>query len=200
MDYSLLVGIQTVTERRVFRPAPQRGAGVAGVAGVGGGPPLRSSSSIAAALSRDAAAGSSVVVQAEGQQQCGPLGYSAETLQGPGNYRLGIIDPLQRWDMRKRLERLLKIMVRPRRAATLKTNPNPNPSPTPNLNPNPSPNPNLNPNPNPNPNSTPNQVRLRCAAKLKNGMSAVEPAEYARRFHQMVRHGAALTPTLTLTP
>jgi hypothetical protein len=29
-------------------------------------------------------------------------------------------------------------------------------------------------------------VRLRCAAKLKNGMSAVEPAEYARRFHQMV--------------
>ena len=138
MDYSLLVGIQTVTERRVFRPAPQRGAGVGGV----GGPPLRSSSSIAA-LSRDAAAGSSVVVQAEGQQQCGPLGYSAETLQGPGNYRLGIIDPLQRWDMRKRLERLLKIVVRPRRAAKLKTNPNPNPSPTPNLNPNPSPNPNL---------------------------------------------------------
>ena len=88
---------------------------------------------------RDAAAGSSVVVQAEGQQQCGPLGYSAETLQGPGNYRLGIIDPLQRWDMRKRIERLLKIVV-----------------------------------------------RLRCAAKLKNGMSAVEPAEYARRFHQMV--------------
>ena len=125
MDYSLLVGIQTVTERRVFRPAPQRGGGAGGV---GGGPPLRSSSSIGA-LSRDAAAGSSVVVQAEGQQQCGPLGYSAETLQGPGNYRLGIIDPLQRWDMRKRLERLLKIVVRPRRATTLKTNPNPNPSP-----------------------------------------------------------------------
>ena len=125
MDYSLLVGIQTVTERRVFRPAPQRSGGAGGV---GGGPPLRSSSSIGA-LSRDAAAGSSVVVQAEGQQQCGPLGYSAETLQGPGNYRLGIIDPLQRWDMRKRLERLLKIVVRPRRATTLKTNPNPNPSP-----------------------------------------------------------------------
>ena len=107
MDYSLLVGIQTVTERRVFRPAPQRGGGAGGV---GGGPPLRSSSSIGA-LSRDAAAGSSVVVQAEGQQQCGPLGYSAETLQGPGNYRLGIIDPLQRWDMRKRIERLLKIVV-----------------------------------------------------------------------------------------
>ena len=29
-------------------------------------------------------------------------------------------------------------------------------------------------------------MRLRCAAKLKNGMSAVEPAEYARRFHLMV--------------
>ena len=128
MDYSLLVGIQTVTERRVFRPAPQRGAGVAGVAGVGGGPPLRSSSSIAA-LSRDAAAGSSVVVQAEGQQQCGPLGYSAETLQGPGNYRLGIIDPLQRWDMRKRLERLLKIVVRPRRAAQAQDEPEPEPKP-----------------------------------------------------------------------
>ena len=99
MDYSLLVGIQNVTERRVFRPAPQRG----------GGPPLRSSSSIGAV--RDAGAGSSVVVQAEGQQQCGPLGYSAETLQGPGNYRLGIIDPMQRWDMRKRIERLLKIVV-----------------------------------------------------------------------------------------
>ena len=126
MDYSLLVGIQTVTERRVFRPAPQRGAGVAGV---GGGPPLRSSSSIAAALSRDAAAGSSVVVQAEGQQQCGPLGYSAETLQGPGNYRLGIIDPLQRWDMRKRLERLLKIVVRPRRAAQAQDEPEPEPKP-----------------------------------------------------------------------
>ena len=32
----------------------------------------------------------------------------------------------------------------------------------------------------------PSQVKLRCAAKLRNGMSAVEPAEYARRFHQMV--------------
>ena len=128
MDYSLLVGIQNVTERRVFRPAPQRG----------GGAPLRSSGASIGAV-RDSVAASSVVVQAEGQQQCGPLGYSAATLEGPGNYRLGIIDPLQRWDLRKRLERLLKIVV-----------------------------------------------RLRCAAKLKNGMSAVEPAEYARRFHLMV--------------
>ena len=138
MDYSLLVGIQNVTERRVFRPAPQRG---------GGGPPLRSSSSIGTV--RDAAAGSSVVVQAEGQQQCGPLGYSAETLQGPGNYRLGIIDPLQRWDMRKRIERLLKIVVRlhaapssSRRTLSITLTlalglalafPNPSPDPNPNL-------------------------------------------------------------------
>ena len=110
MDYSLLVGIQNVTERRVFHPAPQRG---------GGAPPLRNSSSAAASIStaRDAAGGSSVVggsvvVHAEGAQQCGPLCFSAETLQGPGHYRLGIIDPLQRWGMRKRLERLLKIVVR----------------------------------------------------------------------------------------
>jgi hypothetical protein len=144
MDYSLLVGIQTVTERRVFRPAPQRA----------GGPPLRSSSSISSSIGavREAAAGSSVVVQAEGQQQCGPLGYSAETLQGPGNYRLGIIDPLQRWDMRKRLERLLKIVVR-RCATKLKS------SPTPNLNPRPSPN-----SPYPSPDPTPNLPLTRCAS------------------------------------
>ena len=57
------------------------------------------------------------------------MGYSAETLQGPGNYRLGIIDPLQRWDMRKRLERLLKIVVRPRRAAQALDEPEPEPKP-----------------------------------------------------------------------
>ena len=126
MDYSLLVGIQNVTERRVFRPAPQRGEG----------PPLHGPVASVGAAGDAAPSG---VVQAEGQQQCGPLGYSAETLQGPGNYRLGIIDPLQRWGLSKRLERLLKIAA-----------------------------------------------RLRCAAKLKNGMSAVEPVEYARRFHLMV--------------
>ena len=115
MDYSLLVGIQNVTERRVFHAAPQHAAPQRG----GGAPPLRNSSSAAAAIStaRDAAGGSSVlggsvVVHAEGAQQCGPLCFSAETLQGPGHYRLGIIDPLQRWGMRKRLERLLKIVVR----------------------------------------------------------------------------------------
>ena len=120
MDYSLLVGIQNVTERRVFHPAPQPAAPQPAAPQRGGGaPPLRSSSSAAASISaaRDAAGcssvvGSSVVVQAEGAQQCGPLGFSAETLQGPGHYRLGIIDPLQRWGMRKRLERLLKIVVR----------------------------------------------------------------------------------------
>ena len=141
MDYSLLVGIQNVTERRVFHAAPQPAAPQpaapqpAAPQRGGGAPPLRSSSSSAAAsisAARDAAGGSSavgssvegssVVVQAEGAQQCGPLGFSAETLQGPGHYRLGIIDPLQRWGMRKRLERLLKIVVRalaPTRAPTL---------------------------------------------------------------------------------
>ena len=131
MDYSLLVGIQNVTERRVFHPAPQHAAPQPPAPQRGGGaPPLRSSSSSSAAsisAALDAAGGSSVVgssvvVQAEGAQQCGPLGFSAETLQGPGHYRLGIIDPLQRWGMRKRLERLLKIVVRalaPTRAPTL---------------------------------------------------------------------------------
>ena len=127
----MLVGIHNVVERRVF---------------LGGGPPALGAGAASVGGLRESAAGAlresatpSVVVQAEGQQQCGPLGYSAETLEGAGLYRLGIIDPLQRWDLKKQSERLLKILL-----------------------------------------------RLRCSAKLKNGMSAVEPAEYARRFHLMV--------------
>ena len=47
---------------------------------------------------------------------------------------------------------------------------------------------------------TPSQVKLRCAAKLRNGMSAVEPAEYARRFHQMASTTRLQPQALVPTP
>ena len=50
---------------------------------------------------------------------------------------MGIIDPLQRWNLWKRAERYLKILV-----------------------------------------------NCRCAADLREGMSAIEPIAYARRFHE----------------
>ena len=42
----------------------------------------------------------------------GPLAFSAEVIEGPGLYRLGMIDILQRWDLSKRLERLLKTVFK----------------------------------------------------------------------------------------
>ena len=60
-------------------------------------------------------------------------------MEGPELYHVGLVDTLQRWNWRKRLERWLKILV-----------------------------------------------YVRCRARLRNGMSAVEPGEYARRFHLMV--------------
>jgi 1-phosphatidylinositol-4-phosphate 5-kinase len=66
-----------------------------------------------------------------------PNSFSAQSFEGPGSYQLGIIDPLQRWNWRKRLERLAKILT-----------------------------------------------KCRCSEDLRSGMSAIEPAAYARRFHE----------------
>ena len=68
----------------------------------------------------------------------GPLSFSADLIQGPGEYRLGMIDMLQEWNWKKRMERWYKIVF-----------------------------------------------KGRCSSELRNGMSAVEPNEYARRFHLM---------------
>ena len=68
-----------------------------------------------------------------------PLSFSADLIQGPGEYRLGMIDMLQEWNWKKRMERWYKIVF-----------------------------------------------KGRCSSELRNGMSAVEPNEYARRFHLMV--------------
>jgi len=44
----------------------------------------------------------------------GPRSYSAVVLEGPGLYRLGIIDLLQEWNLKKRGERFLKIFLKGR--------------------------------------------------------------------------------------
>eukprot|EP00327_Prymnesium_parvum_P003637 CAMPEP_0182846152 /NCGR_PEP_ID=MMETSP0006_2-20121128/27735_1 /TAXON_ID=97485 /ORGANISM="Prymnesium parvum, Strain Texoma1" /LENGTH=1069 /DNA_ID=CAMNT_0024976325 /DNA_START=1 /DNA_END=3211 /DNA_ORIENTATION=+ len=86
-----------------------------------------------ATMSRSAA-----VLHSREQLQHGPRTFSAHRLEGPGEYRLGIIDPLQKWNWRKRLERMAKILL------------------------------------------------CRCSPGKRDGMSCVEPNEYARRFHLMV--------------
>lgn len=83
-----------------------------------------------ATMSRSAA-----VLHSREQLQHGPRTFSAHRLEGPGEYRLGIIDPLQKWNWRKRLERMAKILL------------------------------------------------CRCSPGKRDGMSCVEPNEYARRFH-----------------
>ena len=60
-----------------------------------------------------------------------------QSFEGPGSYILGIIDPLQRWTVRKRIERYFKILI-----------------------------------------------NCRCASDLREGMSAIEPVSYAKRFHE----------------
>ncbi len=82
---------------------------------------------------------SSAVLQSVRAQEVGPLSFSADLIQGPGEYRLGMIDMLQEWNWKKRMERWYKIVF-----------------------------------------------KGRCSSELRNGMSAVEPNEYARRFHLMV--------------
>jgi hypothetical protein len=51
-------------------------------------------------------------VEASGAARVGPLGFSTATLEGPGMYQMGIIDPLQRFTWDKRLERLSKIVFK----------------------------------------------------------------------------------------
>jgi len=52
------------------------------------------------------------VLEAEGQQLRGPLAFSAIQMEGAGEYRLGIIDPLQRYNFKKKLERYFKMLVK----------------------------------------------------------------------------------------
>lgn len=75
------------------------------------------------------------VLHSREQLQHGPCTFSAHRLEGPGEYRLGMIDILQKWSWQKRLERMIKILL------------------------------------------------CRCSSAKRNGMSCVEPNEYARRFH-----------------
>ena len=151
MDYSLLLGIQFVEEARLFvsptfdDDRTERAAQLAHeikrlqseLASLSAGGPVmptipqtrRSSGSFSV----------SAMLQSVQRRSEGPLSYSSEQIQGPGEYRLGVIDLLQRWNWRKRAERFLKIVF-----------------------------------------------KWRCSSELRNGMSAVEPVEYARRFHLMV--------------
>ena len=151
MDYSLLLGIQFVEEARLFvsptfdDDRTERAAQLAHeikrlqseLASLSAGGPVmptipqtrRSSGSFSV----------SAMLQSVQRRSEGPLSYSSEQIQGPGEYRLGIIDLLQRWNWKKRAERYLKIVF-----------------------------------------------KWRCSSELRNGMSAVEPVEYARRFHLMV--------------
>ncbi|KAL1526560.1 hypothetical protein AB1Y20_015268 [Prymnesium parvum] len=92
MDYSLLLGIHNVKERRNLRHA--RGQEPV---------PLARESCLAGAHIQSAEISASEYHQ-------GPLSFSPTTLEGPGLYRVGIIDMLQRWNWRKRAERFAKIM------------------------------------------------------------------------------------------
>ena len=67
----------------------------------------RSLSSSAAAVGAAAA-----VVESLSHEHRGPRAFTADTIEGPGWYQMGIIDPLQRWTVWKRLERALKIVLR----------------------------------------------------------------------------------------
>mmetsp|Transcript_10328 Transcript_10328/g.23638 ORF Transcript_10328/g.23638 Transcript_10328/m.23638 type:complete len:169 (+) Transcript_10328:2535-3041(+) len=83
MDYSLLLGIHNVTERR--------------------GLPTRATPPASGQLD-------SIISATE--YHTGPQTFSPTTLEGPGLYRAGIIDLLQRWTWSKRAERFLKIIFK----------------------------------------------------------------------------------------
>jgi len=152
MDYSLLLGINHVTEHRWLRDerrdapaeASQPGASATGrrlsrlvrlpsLASVPSGPLTPGASNPELTPEGSAADANAEVLQE------GPRTYSAVVLEGPGTYRLGIIDLLQTWNAKKRLERYAKILF-----------------------------------------------KGRCAGDKRNGMSAVEPWRYARRFVEHV--------------
>jgi hypothetical protein len=125
MDYSLLLGIHHVTEHRLLREhggltrvaslasTPKGGAIRAddedadedggGAGGSGGG--------------RGGDRGGNGGGNGGGghhELMEGPRSYSAVVLEGPGLYRLGVIDLLQEWSLKKRLERWAKIVFKGR--------------------------------------------------------------------------------------
>jgi 1-phosphatidylinositol-4-phosphate 5-kinase len=141
MDYSLLLGVHHVTEHRVLRErsgqlltrrslssqgamqgllespsvrATQSGALSAGGEAEGEGcvtPGGCVTPAAAPQLGADTTPfGSAASVAHELHE--GPRSYSAVSLEGPGLYRLGIIDLLQRWNWKKRGERYAKVFFK----------------------------------------------------------------------------------------
>jgi len=100
MDYSMLVGIHNVTEQRALRDPNSLTPSIARRPSLTASP---SGSLLPAHSSGDA------VVSTLHE---GPHSYSAVVLEGPGLYRLGIIDLLQEWNWKKRAERFAKIIFK----------------------------------------------------------------------------------------
>ena len=137
MDYSMLLGVRLRAPART----PTAAAG-----GVGRAEALEGSEGRAASCPADAVAGATGVAgDTEGLEpsRAGPLVWTSE--DGAAEYYVTVIDLLQSWNLRKRLERLFKLAV-----------------------------------------------YCRWWSGSADGISAVEPAQYARRFNLMVARILAL--------
>jgi 1-phosphatidylinositol-4-phosphate 5-kinase len=121
MDYSLLLGIHNVVERRIFSGAGwNSSSGLAEGSGStprppahGRPPPVAIPAGAPAAGAREAGRPSSCSTSpfdttSEGPalsllaEQTGPAAFTASTFEGPGLYQMGLIDVLQRWTVAKR--------------------------------------------------------------------------------------------------
>ena len=118
MDYSMLIGIHHVTEQRLLREPGACGGALtcrssvcynsrmsSGEVCVGGG--------VTSPLAHGALSSLATENNAHELQE-GPHSFSAVVLEGPGLYRMGLIDLLQEWTVLKRAERLLKIIFKGR--------------------------------------------------------------------------------------
>ena len=125
MDYSVLLGIHNVVERRIFTGASTSASGLAeGSAGTphaststpagrltsAPSPMARGAAMTPREMHRSSCASPSPfdTVTSEGPalsllaEQTGPSTFTAATFEGPGLYQMGIIDVLQRWTIAKR--------------------------------------------------------------------------------------------------